>query len=66
MEIFQELERKSPRTRSTQRGKQEEHSRTSPTTHPLDNQRHKIHKVHKQQRERYKVKFIPNPKEMGA
>ena len=40
------------------REKQEEHSRTSPITHPLDNQTHKIHKVHEQQRKRYKVKFI--------
>ena len=24
------------------------------------------HKVHEQQKERYKVEFIPNPKEMGA
>ena len=30
----------------------------SPITHPLDNQTHKIHKVHEQQRERYKVRFI--------
>jgi hypothetical protein len=29
-------------------GKQEEHSRTSPITHPLDQQTHKIHKVHEQ------------------
>ena len=29
-------------------GKQEEQSRTSPITHPLDQQTHKIHKVHEQ------------------
>ena len=50
-------------------GKHErKHTRTSPITHPLDNQTHKIHKVHEQQREiRYMVEFIPNPmKEMRA
>ena len=55
-------ERNPWRTRRT-RGRTErkhkgKHSRTSPITHPLDNQTHKIHKVHEQQRERYKVRFI--------
>ena len=68
MEIFHELEGNPQEQDEQKRGKQEEHSRTSQITHPLDNQTHKIHKVHEQQREiRYMVEFIPNPmKEMRA
>jgi hypothetical protein len=40
---------------------QEKHSRTSPITHPLDNQTHKITRYMNNQRERYKVEFISNP-----
>ena len=62
------IPRRTWRTRGrTERNHKGKHSRTSPITHPLDNQTHKIHKVHEQQRERYKVEFIPNPmKEMRA
>ena len=45
-------------TKNTKGNHEGKHSRTSPITHPLDNQTHKIHKVHEQQRERYKVRFI--------
>src|SRR3954470_9218078 len=55
-----EIPRRTRRTRGrTERKHKGKHSRTSPITHPLDNQTHKIHKVHEQQRERYKVAFIP-------
>ena len=54
-----EIPRRTRRTRGrTERNHKGKHSRTSPITHPLDNQTHKIHKVHEQQRERYKVRFI--------
>ena len=54
-----EIPRRTRRTRGrTERKHKGKHSRTSPITHPLDNQTHKIDKVHEQQRERYKVKFI--------
>ena len=51
MEIFHELEGgdKEREEHEEQEGKsQEEHSRTSPITHPLDSQTHEIHKVQEQ------------------
>ena len=43
---------------------QEEHSRTSPITHPLDQQTHKIHKVHEQSKGN-KIHGRVHPKSYG-
>ena len=57
--VWSGIPRRTRRTRGRMRRNHKgKHSRTSPITHPLDNQTHKIHKVHEQQRKRYKVRFI--------
>ena len=66
MTIFHELEgdpTKNKKNTGKNMGKtQGEHSRTSPITHPLDSNPHKIHKGTRTTKgKRYMLEFIPNP-----